>query len=129
MEQPAECLGANGSRVPTPTGKASYWDPNSVRVMLQSGAYLGTWFLNRYRRIDPDSGRSRPHIAERPREEWIPIPIPPLIDSQVFAKAQQILQQHQQGPDSSFCPLRHPDTHLLRRLVAPILLSVDSLFF
>ncbi|PYV40146.1 MAG: hypothetical protein DMG09_07490 [Acidobacteria bacterium] len=104
-------------RVPTPTQKASYWDPSSVRVILQSEAYLGTWFLNRYRRIDPDSGRSRSYIAEKPREEWIPIPVPPLIDAQVFAQAQEILRQRQQGPVSSFRSLRHPETHLLRRLV------------
>ena len=104
-------------RVPTPTGRASHWDPSSVRVILQSEAYLGAWFLNRYRQSDTDSGRSRPHIAERSREEWIPIPVPPLIDAQVFAKAQEILRQREQSPDSSPRPLRHPDTHLLRRLV------------
>ena len=104
-------------RVPTPMGKASHWDPSSVRLILQSEVYLGTWFLNRYRRSSPDSGRSRPHVAERPREEWIPIPVPALIDAQLFAKAQEILQQRQQDPDSCFCPLRHPDACLLRRLV------------
>ena len=108
-------LDLTARRVPTPTGRASYWDPSSVRVLLQCEAYLGTWFLNRYRQIDPGSGRSRPQIVERPREEWIPIPVPPLIDAPVFAKAQEILQQHPQGRDSK--PLRHPYTHLLRRLV------------
>jgi len=103
--------------VPTPMGKACYWNPSSVRLILQSEVYLGTWFLNRYRRSSPDSGRSRPQVDERSREEWIPIPVPALIDAQLFARAQEILQQRQQDPDSCFSPLRHPDACLLRRLV------------
>jgi len=103
--------------VPTPMGKACYWNPSSVRLILQSEVYLGTWFLNRYRRSSPDSGRSRPQVDERSREEWIPIPVPALIDARLFARAQEILQQRQQDPDSCFSPLRHPDACLLRRLV------------
>jgi DNA invertase Pin-like site-specific DNA recombinase len=60
--------------VPTPTGKTSYWDPSSVGVILQSEAYLGTWFLNRYRSSSDSSGAHQP-VTKRPREEWIPISI------------------------------------------------------
>ena len=102
--------------VPTPTGKASYWDPSSVGVILQSEAYLGTWFLNRYRSSSDSSGAHQ-RVTKRPREEWIPISITPLIDAQVFAQAQVIRGQRQHDPHYGFHPLRYPDTHLLRRLV------------
>lgn len=35
--------------VPTPTGRSKEWDPTSVAAILQTEAYLGSWFLNRYR--------------------------------------------------------------------------------
>ena len=102
--------------VPTPTGKVSYWDPSSVGVILQSEAYLGTWFLNRYR-TSSDSGGAHQPVTKRPREEWIPIAVTPLIDAQLFAQAREIRQQRQHDPHYGFHPLRYPDTHLLRRLV------------
>ncbi len=99
--------------VPTPMGRASEWDPTSLAVILQNEAYLGSWFLNRYR-TQTDPGGGRPRTLERPREEWIPISVPPLIDAEQFSRAQEIRRQRQQ---SSMRVLRHPDTHLLRRLV------------
>ena len=96
-----------------PMGRTSDWDPTSVAVILKNEAYLGSWFLNRYR-TQSDPGGSRPRTVERPREEWIPISVPPLIDGEHFSKAQEIRDQRQQ---SSVRALRHHDTHLLRRLV------------
>jgi site-specific DNA recombinase len=99
--------------VPTPMGRASEWDPTSVAVIVQNEAYLGSWFLNRYR-TQTDPGGGRPRTIERPREEWIPISVPPLIDAEQFSRAQEIRRRRQQ---SSMRVLRHHDTHLLRRLV------------
>ena len=99
--------------VPTPTGKSTDWDYTSVRFILQSEAYLGSWFLNRYR-TQHDPGGGRPRTLERPREEWIPISVPILVDAEQFSKAQEIRKQRQQ---SNYRPFRYHDTHLLRRLV------------
>lgn len=102
--------------VPTPTGKASVWDPSSVGFILQNEAYLGSWFLNRYC-TRPDSPQHRPRQQQRPREEWIPVSVPQLLDAELFAKAQQIRQERSEDPTNGYHPLSHPDTHLLRRLV------------
>ncbi len=102
------------TRVPTPTGKKDYWDPSSVNLILRCETYLGTWFVNRYKR-EPGAGGARPRTVERPREQWIPISVSQLIEPTLFARAQTIRQERpaELGPR----PLRHPETHLLRRLV------------
>jgi site-specific DNA recombinase len=101
--------------VPTPLGRNSYWDPSSIRLLLRCEAYLGNWFLNRHR-ADAE-GPSHPRRKQRPREEWIPVPVPALIERALFAKAQQLRRERQQDPNYGGRPLRHHDTHLLRRLV------------
>jgi len=98
--------------VTTPTGRSAYWDPSTVGFILQDEAYLGTWYLNKYR-VETEPGSIRKRMVKRPREQWIPIPVPPMIDAELFNKAQQIREQ---GPRGNY-PLRYPDTHLLRRLV------------
>lgn len=107
-------LSAKG--VPTPTRRNADWDPSSVIVILRCEAYLGSWFQNRYQtQYEPATGR--PHTVQRPREEWIPMSVTPLIESQLLAKAQQILDKRNQDPTCGPRPLRNPDSHLLRHLV------------
>ena len=38
-------LDLTAKKVPTPTGAASFWDPSSIRLILQSEAYVGQWYL------------------------------------------------------------------------------------
>jgi site-specific DNA recombinase len=100
-------------KIPSPKAHLSYWDPSSIRTILKNEAYLGTWYLNHYKR-EPRPGHIRPRTLKRPRQEWIPVPIPALISPQMFMKAQQIREQGGRGGSK---PLRYPTTHLLRRLV------------
>ena len=90
-----------------------FWHPGSVRTILINDAYLGTWYANRYKNESRGGGMSRRQVV-RPREEWIPIPIPALIDPELFTKAQQIRESGiHMGPRI----LKNPETHLLRRLM------------
>ena len=99
--------------VPPPKNITSYWDPSSVRFILMNEAYLGTWYQNHYKN-EPRLGQVRPRTVKRPRDEWIPVPIPSLISSDMFLRAQEIRDSGcHQGPR----PMRYPETHLLRRLV------------
>ena len=61
----------------------SLWHPGSVRTILINDAYLGTWYANRYKN-ESRGGLMSPRQVIRPREEWIPIPIPALIDPELF---------------------------------------------
>lgn len=62
------------------------WNASSVQHILRNPTYIGMHYHNRYERKD---NRTR----ERPRDEWIGVPIPQLIDSTTWHKAQERLDR------------------------------------
>jgi site-specific DNA recombinase len=88
-----------------PTRKASRWERSVVWALLRNPAYRGracfgkTRISARTRVMRPQRRRgvTTPSTTaghERPREEWIEIPVPALITEESFARAQQLLQQN-----------------------------------
>ncbi len=88
--------------VATRTGKTR-WDRSVLWAMLRNPAYAGracfgkttrteaTAGLNRTARL---AGRTTPRsytVADRPREEWLEIPVPALVDAGTWQRAQQRL--------------------------------------
>jgi site-specific DNA recombinase len=108
------------SGMPTPRGK-SRWQVSTVRCILTNYAYTGVTFANRLRVVPSKRRRSplkpvgkRESTVQRPREEWIPIPVPAVVTQEVFDRVQAKLAHNQQ-----MAP-RNNKTHqyLLRRLVS-----------
>ena len=89
-----------------PTRKASArWERSTVWAVLRNSAYRGiacfgkTRASSRTRVIRPQRRRGviTPSMTaghERPREEWIEIPVPALVSEDSFARAQELLQQN-----------------------------------
>jgi site-specific DNA recombinase len=88
-----------------PTRKASRWERSVVWAMLRNPAYGGmacfgkTRVSTRTRVMRPQRRRgvTTPCTAaghERPREEWIEIPVPALVTEESFARAQELLYQN-----------------------------------
>jgi len=89
-----------------PTRKASArWERSTVWAVLRNSAYRGvacfgkTRASSRTRVIRPLRRRgvvtpSSTAGHERPREEWIEIPVPALVSEESFARAQELLQQN-----------------------------------
>ena len=108
------------SGVPTPSGKAR-WNTPTVRNMLCNPAYTGTASANRVQEIDAHSrksalrppGRGKSYLA-RPVEAWIPMPIPALIEQDLFDQAQAKLAANQRTAARN--NQRHE--YLLRALVS-----------
>ena len=95
--------------IPSPTGRA-VWCDGTLSRLLRRGAYTGTIHYNRHESIPGPTG-SRQRL--RPAEEWIPIPVPRIVDDAVFEAAQRVSRDN-----SRFSPRRaEPGTFLLRRLV------------
>ncbi len=69
--------------VPTKRG-AKRWHRQVVRQMLSNRTYIGEFYQNKW-----DTSNQR--VRLRPREEWILIPCPAIIDSEIFTQVQQIL--------------------------------------
>src|SRR5437899_10046060 len=96
--------GLNERKVPTRTAKTR-WERSTVWGMLRNPAYEGkacygkTELRPRQRITRPlrqrrgwPSRNSANH--ERPRQDWIEVPVPPLVSEETFALAQEQLEQN-----------------------------------
>src|SRR5438876_10105387 len=88
-----------------PARKASRWERSVVWGVLRNPAYRGvacfgkTSISARTRVMRPQRRRgvTTPSTTaghERPREEWIEIPVPALVTEESFARSQELLQQN-----------------------------------
>jgi site-specific DNA recombinase len=76
---------------------STYWHASTIRGMLDNPAYIGRAAFGRGRFLPPRPRPIRGHLKPSPRatsrvpvsrEEWIEIPVPPIIDPTVFEAAQ-----------------------------------------
>lgn len=85
--------------IPTKTGK-DVWHRQVVRQLLMNETYTGIFYQNKWntegnikkknKRLPP--GEKIP-VKERPREEWIGVPCPAIIDETTFWYAQKLLNE------------------------------------
>jgi len=83
----------------TRTGKTR-WTPSVVNKMLKQGAYKGTFYYHRAEPVEPSSRRDKATYPKykltgkrlRPREEWIEVPVPAVVDVATWDRAQRQLQ-------------------------------------
>jgi site-specific DNA recombinase len=89
-----------------PTRKASArWERSTVWAVLRNSAYRGVACFGKTRasartrvmRPQRRRGVTTPNMTaghERPREEWIEIPVPALVSEENFARAQELLHEN-----------------------------------
>ena len=85
-----------------PRSGGTRWSASVVHRILSDPTYSGTVYANRYRYVPPEKPRARgPRRSGentcrklRPKEEWIPIPVPPLIDRETHRLAQAQLERN-----------------------------------
>jgi site-specific DNA recombinase len=94
----------NAGGVPT-RKMGTRWERSTVWAMLRNPAYVGAACFGKTRtatrqritrRLRVRGGVATRNSAnqERPREEWIEIPVPALIDEPTFARAHELLQEN-----------------------------------
>jgi site-specific DNA recombinase len=105
--------------VPTPTGKPR-WNAASVRGILRNPAYTGRAQTNRTRVVPARRRKSAllpvgpgESHTPRPAEDWIAVPVPPIVSEETFAQVQAKLDTNQQSAARN---TRHE--YLLRALVS-----------
>ncbi len=90
-------------KIPPPKKKSEYWRKSAVERLLHREDYIGTTYYNKgmavvpkhpqkidgYKKIKKSSRRLKP------REEWISIPAPAIINKELFEKAHQRLKENQ----------------------------------
>jgi site-specific DNA recombinase len=84
-----------------PRSGGARWSASVVHRILSDPVYTGTAYANRYRYVPPERPRARgPRTGEntcrkfRPKEEWIPIHVPPIIDEETRRLAQDQLKRN-----------------------------------
>src|SRR2546425_1707487 len=103
-------------RTPTPRNSGQ-WSWSAVDRILREEAYIGTYYYNRKQCV-PVEGvygkkRQRFKCTLRPKEEWIPISVPPIIDLATFHAAAGRARETQ-----AFSPRNLQEGgYLLRKLV------------
>src|SRR5215472_12707244 len=92
-----------GLGVPAPRG-GPRWNVASVRGILRNPSYAGRALSNRTQ-VAPARGRKSAMLpagpgqshAPRPEEDWITVPVPPIVSEEAFAQVQAKLDANQQG--------------------------------
>jgi site-specific DNA recombinase len=100
------CRRLQGMGRTTRTGLA-LWDTTTICGMLRNPAYQGTAMFGRTRSVPPVQARLRPirgrtHPSRQtssshapvPSEEWIPIPVPAIVDAGLFETVQAQLDEN-----------------------------------
>jgi site-specific DNA recombinase len=94
-----------GLGVPTRTGKTR-WDRSTVWAMLRNPAYAGRACFGKTMRTEQSAGlnrtarlagRATPRsytVVERPREDWLEIPVPALVAEDTWQRAQRRLDDN-----------------------------------
>jgi site-specific DNA recombinase len=111
VRQIAKKLTLQGTQAP---GGGREWNFNIVDRILHNEAYVGTLYYNRYNcaAIEGTHGHKSQRIL-RPKEEWIPISIPPLIDLETFHQAEIRVKENQRFSSRNL----QEEAYLLRRLI------------
>ena len=94
----------NAEGIPT-RKRSARWERSTVWAMLRNSAYRGIAYFGKTHTV-PRSRITRPlrlrggaasrnsANQERPREDWIGIPVPALVNEERFARAQELLQEN-----------------------------------
>ena len=90
----AESVPTRADTNPTVVRKVTdrhFWDPHTVSRILRNETHKGVWHWNKTRRVK----RGDQKVQEpRPREEWLTIAVPALVDEATWERAQQQLDRN-----------------------------------
>ena len=75
--------------VPTQTGKLT-WLQSRVHHILGNATYTGSWVYGKYRHVSTEDGMT---IYDQPKETWIEVPVPQVIDDETWERAQKLKKQ------------------------------------
>jgi site-specific DNA recombinase len=98
--------------IPSPSGKPQ-WGTSTIDRLLSNEAYIGTVYYNRYERIEGATRGRKTCPRERPREEWIAIAVPAIIDREIFDRVKHITHENWRLNPRGVAP----DAYLLRGLI------------
>ena len=75
--------------VPTQSGKM-LWLQSRVHHILGNATYTGMWLYGRYRHVSTEDGMK---VYDQPKDTWIEIPVPQVVDDETWERAQKLKKQ------------------------------------
>ena len=89
MGSPSIAVRLTDEGIPTQTGK-SLWRQSYIHYVLANATYTGTWVYGKERHISTEDGTKS---YDQPRDTWIEVPVPPLMDEETWERAQALKKQ------------------------------------
>ena len=86
MGSPSIAVRLTEEGVPTQRGKL-LWLQSRVHHILGNATYTGSWVYGKYRHVSTEDGMK---VYDQPKDTWIEIPIPQLIDDETWERAQAL---------------------------------------
>ena len=71
--------------VPTPNAVGRWYD-RTVHRILGNETYRGTWWYGKVRHVSTEDGM---RVYDRPEDEWVGVPFPPVVDEETWELAQE----------------------------------------
>jgi len=97
------------------------WGSSLMLRILRCEWYVGRAYYNRTKQRPPDrpsdpTGKTpaKPVWVERPRSEWITVPVPRIVDDELFARAQQRIEDNKRFSKRR---LKRPGVYLMKGLL------------
>lgn len=84
-----------------PPKRYQVWTPDILSAFVKNELYKGNFYANRLKRVkvqklekDGYTTREFSKLIQRPRDEWIHVPVPPLVSDALWEAANQMLIQN-----------------------------------
>ncbi len=99
--------------VPPPTSQRPIWGTSTISRILHNEAYVGRVYFNRTEAVPDHRPGRRSKQIPRPRDEWIRIAVPSIVDEDMFDAVNRVTRDN-----SKWSPRRaEPGQWMLRGLV------------
>ena len=89
MGSPSIAVRLTDEGIPTQTGKL-LWRQSYIHYVLANATYTGAWVYGKERHISTEDGTKS---YDQPRDTWIEVPVPPLVDEETWERAQKLKKQ------------------------------------
>ena len=77
--------------------KSKTWEISLIYKIIKNPVYKGEFYAHRttlVRRISKYTGKEVMATVERPKSEWILVPVPALVSSEIWERAQQVVKEN-----------------------------------
>ncbi|MCB0165394.1 MAG: recombinase family protein [Anaerolineae bacterium] len=75
--------------------RAKYWHTGTLSQLVRDPIYKGEFYANKRRfekRWNAEKGKFTLHQVKKPPSEWILVPVPPIVESELWEAAQKVLK-------------------------------------